>query len=60
MSQVKKEILKKNEKFEDGVLRADACMERYQLQPRFSIQNASRGSAGRILLAYPLSGKKEI
>ena len=29
MSQVKKEILKKNEKFEDGVLRADACMERY-------------------------------
>ena len=30
MSQVKKEILKKNEKFEDGVLRADACMERYQ------------------------------
>jgi len=30
MSQVKKETLKKNEKFEDGVLRADACMERYQ------------------------------
>ena len=30
MSQVKKEMLKKNEKFEDGVLRADACMERYQ------------------------------
>jgi len=30
MSQEKKEILKKNEKFEDGVLRADACMERYQ------------------------------
>lgn len=29
MSQVKKEILKKNEKFEDGVLRTDACMERY-------------------------------
>ncbi|MFH1799106.1 MAG: hypothetical protein ABH844_07225 [Candidatus Omnitrophota bacterium] len=29
MSQEKKEILKKNEKFEDGVLRADACMERY-------------------------------
>ena len=29
MSQVKKEMLKKNEKFEDGVLRADACMERY-------------------------------
>ena len=29
MSQVKKETLKKNEKFEDGVLRADACMERY-------------------------------
>jgi len=29
MSQVKKEILKKNEKFEDGVLRADACMERH-------------------------------
>ncbi|MGD0336347.1 MAG: hypothetical protein ABSB18_04530 [Candidatus Omnitrophota bacterium] len=30
MSQVKKEALKKNEKFEDGVLRADACMERHQ------------------------------
>ena len=30
MSQIKKEILKKNDKFEDGVLRADACMERYQ------------------------------
>lgn len=29
MSQVKKEILTKNEKFEDGVLRADACMERH-------------------------------
>ena len=29
MSQVKKEILKENEKFEDGVLRADACMERH-------------------------------
>jgi len=29
MSQVKKEVLKKNEKFEDGVLRADACMERH-------------------------------
>ena len=29
MSQEKKEILKKNEKFEDGVLLADACMERY-------------------------------
>ena len=29
MSQEKKEILKKNEKFEDGVLRADACMERH-------------------------------
>ena len=29
MSQEKKETLKKNEKFEDGVLRADACMERY-------------------------------
>jgi len=35
MSQEKKEILKKNEKFEDGVLRADACMERY-LKPRNS------------------------
>ena len=30
MSQVKKEMLKKNEKFVDGVLRADACMERHQ------------------------------
>ncbi|MBI4706898.1 MAG: hypothetical protein HY761_03110 [Candidatus Omnitrophica bacterium] len=29
MSQVKKEILKKNEKFEDGMLRTDACMERH-------------------------------
>ena len=29
MSQVKKEVLKENEKFEDGVLRADACMERH-------------------------------
>ena len=29
MSQEKKETLKKNEKFEDGVLRADACMERH-------------------------------
>jgi len=35
MSQEKKEILKKNEKFEDGVLRADACMERYS-KPRNS------------------------
>ncbi|RJP29206.1 MAG: hypothetical protein C4533_05245 [Candidatus Omnitrophota bacterium] len=35
MSQVKKEVLKKNEKFEDGVLRADACMERYS-KPRNS------------------------
>ncbi len=35
MSQEKKEILKKNEKFEDGVLRADACMERYS-KPRDS------------------------
>ena len=33
MSQVKKEIVKKNEKFEDGVLRADACLERYQSSP---------------------------
>ena len=30
MSQEKKDTLMKNEKFEDGVLRADACMERYQ------------------------------
>ena len=29
MSQEKKDTLMKNEKFEDGVLRADACMERY-------------------------------
>ena len=29
MSQVKKEILKENEKFEDGMLRTDACMERH-------------------------------
>ena len=29
MSQVKKEALKKNEKFEDGMLRTDACMERH-------------------------------
>jgi len=35
MSQEKKEILKKKEKFEDGVLRADVCMERY-LKPRNS------------------------
>ena len=32
MSQVKKEVLVKNEKFEDGVLRADACMERHSCQ----------------------------
>jgi len=30
MSQVKNKTFKRNEKFEDGVLRADACMERYQ------------------------------
>lgn len=30
MSQVKSKRFKRNEKFEDGVLRADACMERYQ------------------------------
>jgi hypothetical protein len=35
MSQVKKEMLKKNEKFEDGMLRVDACMERY-LGSRYS------------------------
>jgi hypothetical protein len=29
MRQEKKENLKENEKFEDGVLRADACMERH-------------------------------
>lgn len=29
MSQVKKERLGENEKFEDGLLRADACMERH-------------------------------
>lgn len=30
MSQVKSKRFKRNEKFEDGVLRADACMERHQ------------------------------
>ena len=30
MSQVKSKRFKRNEKFEDGVLRADACIERYQ------------------------------
>lgn len=29
MRQERKESLKQNEKFEDGVLRADACMERH-------------------------------
>lgn len=31
MSQVKTKIFKRNEKFEDGVLRADACMERHNI-----------------------------
>lgn len=35
MSQVKSKRFKRNEKFEDGVLRADACMERYSV-PRSS------------------------
>ena len=31
MSQVKSKRFKRNEKFEDGVLRADACMERHNV-----------------------------
>jgi hypothetical protein len=31
MSQVKSKTFKRNEKFEDGVLRTDACMERHSV-----------------------------
>jgi len=31
MSQVKNKTFRRNEKFEDGVLRADACMERHTI-----------------------------
>ena len=31
MSQVKTKVFKRNEKFEEGVLRADACMERHTI-----------------------------
>jgi len=31
MSQVKRKTFRRNEKFEDGVLRADACMERHTI-----------------------------
>ncbi len=31
MSQVKNKTFRRNEKFEDGVLRADACMERHNV-----------------------------
>ncbi len=50
MSQEKKEILKKNEKFEDGVLRADACTERYsgsyQSQYRTSFEDLPEKAFG--------------
>ena len=59
MSQVKKEMLKKNEKFEDGVLRADACMERY-LTTRDSQYRTHQEDLPGILSVYPHSGKKEI
>ena len=59
MSQLKKEMLKKNEKFEDGVLRADACMEGIQLHAILNTERIKR-ICRRILSAYPLFGKKEI
>lgn len=33
MRQERKDILRNSEKFEDGVLRVDACMERYVTSP---------------------------
>jgi hypothetical protein len=38
MRQERKEILKKNEKFEDGVLRVDACFGRHSLARRYQEQ----------------------
>ena len=59
MSQVKKETLKKNEKFEDGLLRTDACMERHQ-SSRDSQYRTYQEDLPEKHLAYPLSGKKEV
>jgi len=50
MRQEKKETLKKQEKFEDGVLRVDACMERYSSsndsQYRTSVEDLPENSFG--------------
>ena len=50
MSQVKKERLTREGKFEDGLLRADACMERYQIsrssQYRTPEEDLPEGSFG--------------